>query len=151
MGIRPVLSSETDRRSPELVRLILTQLEMIKLSNNLSTDKILASFYDLENPELFEEKWNHTFEKKVASLKVAINSGEFKVSQETDTRVLCQLLLDFFEELVEPAISELTISNLSRLTHSGMSSHEILNDQLAHDKLSTPRDAHSVHLRDHRK
>ena len=145
MLIRPILSNELDRRTPELIRSILKQLEMLKLSKLFSTEKILASFYDLDNSEFFESVWNETSEKRVAYLKSSINEGIFKVSQETDTRVLCQILLDYLENLTEPAISELTISHLSKITHNGMSSQEILTNQLSSTKPTCERFGSKVH------
>lgn len=142
--IKPVLKNAMDQRTPEIVRLVLTQLEMIKLSKNISTEKILASFYDLNNTEFFESKWDGSYEKRLTFLKNVIDSGEFKVSQETDPRVLCQLLLDFLEGLMDPAISEITINHLSTLTGSGMSSQDILNDQFSSDKHIGTRDQHTV-------
>ena len=146
MNIMPVHPNEIDRRTPEVVRLILTQLEMIKLSKVISTEKILASFYDLNNLENFEKAWDDSYEKTILATKKNIDDGEFKVSKETDTRVLCQILLDFLEHLLEPAISEITISQLSRLVNSGLSSHDILSDQLGGSSRGIPviREGHKV-------
>lgn len=136
MDINPLQADPIDRRVPQLVRLVLTQLEMLKLGRMFSTEKILSSFYNLDSHEYFEHSWDHIYESKLTSTKDKIDQHEFKVSNETDTRVLGQVMLDFLELLTEPAISELTISHLAKLTESGVSSHDILNKQLDSDKIS---------------
>lgn len=135
MNINPIQSNPTDRRVPQLIKLILTQLEMLKLGRMFSTEKILVSFVDLANREYFEQSWDDVYESRLVSAKEQINKFEFKISNETDARVLCQILLDYLEHFTEPPISEHTVSHLAKLTVKGMSSYDILNRQLVSENL----------------
>lgn len=136
MKITPVQPDEAERRIPKLLNLILTQLEVLKISRMYSTEKILASFHDLDNKDYFEHKWDDFLETKLQQVKERVNKNEFKVSEETELRVLAQLVIDFLEGLSEPAISQVTINQLSKLTMSGMKSQEILEKQLMGETIS---------------
>jgi hypothetical protein len=135
MNINPIQSDPTNMRVPQTVKLILTQLEMLKLGRIFSTEKILSSFFDLDNREYFEQSWDDVYESRLKITKEQINKFEFKVSSETDTRVLCQILLDFLEHLSEPGVSELTVHHLAKLNDRGMSSNDILSRQMQSESI----------------
>lgn len=134
MLINTIEPDEALRRTPDVVQQVLRRLEVLFESKTISAQKILASFYDLETLEYFDEPWSSKHEKSLASTKSIINKGEFDVSKQRDTRILCQTVLDFLEGMTDPAISETTVSRLSKLTSSGMNSAEVISNQLGMDQ-----------------
>ena len=141
--IRKVVDNQVLMRTPLVIEIVLKHLEALVDSNHFSKKKIFASFYDLDNQSTFGKVWDDLAEIKLKSLKEEINAGSVKVFHEPDTRVVVQLMLDFIESLKEPAISRTTVSHLAKQVNTGMSSHEILNDQLSGHYL-IPRDPSMV-------
>lgn len=129
MGMSPMERQEETRRSPKLIRVILQWLNNLLRSHAVRAEKILAGFYDVDC-ELFQKPWNADDEKNLQSTKEAINIGEFSINKQVDTRLMAQVVLDFLENLVEPAISEMTVQKLSVLVGQGMKSREILTNVL---------------------
>lgn len=139
MLINTIDANEETRRTPGILNQIFKQLEILFEGHILSVEKILSSFYDLDNASIFESKWNQEQEVKLQKMKEIINNGEFKINKQTEPRILCQTVLDFLESLAEPAISLETVSHLSKLTQIGLRSREIVEDQLS-NQLRAPRD-----------
>lgn len=133
-----VKETELLRRTPEIVDSILSHLEALIESNHISKKKILLSFYALEN-EAFGTSWDVHCENTLKTAKDDINIGKFQASRFVDSRVLVQILLDFLESLKEPAISRTTVAHLGTQVNSGISSQEILHEQLEAPH-PTPRD-----------
>lgn len=143
--IRKIVDDKVVLKTPLIVEVVLKHFEALALSNHISKKKILSSFYDLDNQDTFEGVWDDILEHRLKNLKLQINAGSVKVYQEQDTRVIAQLMLDFIESLKEPAISRTTVSHLTEQVNAGMSSLDILNDQLAGGNLM-PRDPSTVRL-----
>jgi hypothetical protein len=142
MLINTIEPDETLRRTPEIMLLVLKRLEVLYESKHISAQKVLAGFYDLNNLEFFDEPWSKFQELNLAGSKVIINDGDFVISKQRDTRILCQTLLDYLEGMLEPAISHTTVEHLSTLTNSGLSSKEIISSQLIAD--AKPKDPRLV-------
>lgn len=101
-------------RSPRVVTMILSHLKTLHVSNVVSKKKILASFYDLNDSELFDQHWGPNLETRLSAAKEAINKEEYLPSKESDVRILSQCLLDFLESLTTPAVSENTLGHFER-------------------------------------
>ena len=73
----------------------------------------MKAFYDVQN-QVFEKKhgkWDQKKEAELVTAKSQINkSGELMFSEFSDIRIVCQLLLDFFETFEQAVISDHTIS-----------------------------------------
>ena len=145
LQIRKIVENPILMRTPLIIEMVLKHLEGLADSNHISKKKIFSSFYDLDNHTTFEGVWDDLMEVRLKTIKDLINKGSFQVYQESDTRILVQLMLDFLESLKEPAISRTTVSHLSKQVNSGLSSHDILSDQLAGGYL-VPRDPTTVDL-----
>lgn len=133
MSINPIEKNEIVRRTPEIIHLILRQLEVLFETHLLSATKILSSFYNLDDPELFDNPWEEENEVKLQKTKKMINEGDFKISKQRDTRIMCQVVLDFLEDLTQPALSNITVQHLSQLTEQGLNSQEILHTNFDED------------------
>ena len=120
---------EETRRAPKLIRIILQWLNNLLRSHAVRAEKILAGFYDTDC-EIFDKPWTQGDEERLMSAKEDINSGEFSINKQVDTRLMAQLVLDFLENLAEPAVSEMTVQKLSVLVGQGMKSREILTNVL---------------------
>jgi anti-sigma28 factor (negative regulator of flagellin synthesis) len=129
MSISSIERNEETRRSPKLIKIILQWLTNLLTSHAVRAEKMLAGFADVNN-EMFHRPWDDGDEQQLEAIKQAINSGEFSINKQVDTRLMSQLVLDFLEELVEPAISEVTVQKLSVLVGQGMKSHEIISNTL---------------------
>lgn len=143
LQIREVVDNEVLRRTPLVMQVVLRHLEALIESNHTSKTKILCSFYDVENEDVFGNAWSDASEVRLQTAKLEINSGKYDVRKETDTRIMAQLVLDFFESLKESTISRVTVSHLSKQVHTGMSSQEILQDHLD-GGYTVPRDPSKV-------
>jgi hypothetical protein len=141
--IREVVDNEVFRRTPLVMQTIFKHFEVMLEINHTSKRKVLSSFYDVDNNSVFDTPWDDALEQKLENAKKEINEGSFKLNKETDLRIMAQLVLDFFESLKEPTISRTTVSHLSNQVHTGMSSQEILHDQLEGGYI-VPRDPTKV-------
>jgi len=129
MSVSPMERQEETRRAPKLIRIILQWLNNLLRSHAVRAEKILAGFYDTDC-EIFDKPWTQGDEERLMSAKEDINSGEFSINKQVDTRLMAQLVLDFLENLAEPAVSEMTVQKLSVLVGQGMKSREILTNVL---------------------
>lgn len=150
LQIREVIDNEVIRRTPFMMQIVLRNLEALIESNHTSKIKILCSFFDLDNNQVFDTPWTEAKDKRLELAKTEINDGTYDVRKETDTRVMAQLMLDFFENLKDQAISLLTVNHLSKQVQTGMSSQEILHDHLD-GGYTVPRDPSKVDSSKHRK
>lgn len=80
----------------------------------VSAEKVLRSFYDLEQPKYFAA-WTDEEEKALAKLKDSINENSFEFYKISDIRFITQLLLDYLESLKGPLISKETVSSLTAI------------------------------------
>lgn len=101
-------------RSPRVVTMILSHLKTLHVSNVVSKKKVLASFFDLNDSELFEHSWGPNLEARLSAAKESINLEDYLPSKESDVRILSQCLLDFLESLSPPAVSEHTLSQFEK-------------------------------------
>lgn len=119
------------RRTPFIISKILSRLELLSKNRSISDDKIMCSFFDLNNSYHFDQIWSNLQENKLQSLKRIVNQNEFKISEATDIRVLSQLLLDFLENFSHTAISSKTIDYLTKTLNSGTAPHQLLQMRFA--------------------
>jgi hypothetical protein len=118
-----LFTQQTDsllNRTPRIVSLVLSHLKTLLLSNVVSKRKILSSFYNPDDGQLFGEIWTKSAELRLCEAKEEINKGEYLPSKESDIRILSQGILDFFEELSAPALSENTLlqfGNVQKTSH----------------------------------
>lgn len=144
MDIERIEPDELKRRTPKLVESVFSKFEALLSSNTLSTKKILKSFYDLDNPRIFDSPWGEEHEVKLQALKELVNEDKFHQSKETDIRVYTQLLMDFFEDLSESVVSQGTVEGLKNVveehsnSNKGPDSHRSLTGTIE-QRLHTPR------------
>lgn len=114
MKVRPIVINDKIRRVPWLINTILGRFEAFIESKHFSSEKILKSFYNLNDISL-GDIWSNKQENQQANIKDKVNNNTFEISQIEDPRFLSQLVLDFFDQLNEPSITEKTIKFLEKI------------------------------------
>ena len=102
-------------RSPKVVTMLLSHLKTLHISSVVTKKKILSSFYNLDDKQLFDSPWDSTLELRLSLAKECFNKGEYQPSKESDIRILSQCLLDFLEGLASPALSQNTLDQMGLL------------------------------------
>lgn len=93
---------------------ILSRLEKLIKSNMVSAEKVLRSFFDLEQSKHFAA-WTEEDERTLAILKDLINQNPSEFFKISDIRFITQLLLDYIESLKGPLVSKHTVNSLNEI------------------------------------
>jgi len=114
----PLLRTSEVRFVPNLVLICLERLETL-LTSNLCTALDIALAFVSPNDDFYSKGlWNANHDKSLKALKDRINSGHLELSEIDDPRYLVQALLDYFDNFVEPAISNKFIDAIHDQVHT---------------------------------
>lgn len=94
---------------------MICRLQKLASCNLISRDKILKSFYLVQDSDI-NLIWGDSEEKELEDLKKEINSQENCVFRVNSVYILSQLLLDYLESISQPLISTETIEYLKKQT-----------------------------------
>lgn len=104
----------------------MTRLERLK--HDCGQGRIFKAFYDVEDRRYFKS-WDELEEKTLESHIEKISEDYTKIMEVTDIRILCQILLDYIDQLQSPLISQDTIQKLEILAKKQHNGEDIDNPE----------------------
>lgn len=107
------------RDVPIVMYKIFSKLEELIVQKQVTAEECVCCFYDLENKQHFKDAWSILFDNELNRVKDQFNQHIFDLGYVSDLRILCQAVLDFFEELPKAAISDDLPYKLARIKNDG--------------------------------
>jgi protein tyrosine phosphatase domain-containing protein 1 len=120
LAISPGEYRERCKVLPFSIIKISESLHNILQTNSVPALKLLKSFYDPLDENEFAQGWNEAHENQLSKIKDLINAANYsEVMQVSDTRVLAQSILDFYESLAAPVVGYAATRSISEFEDSG--------------------------------
>lgn len=120
---------------------MIYRLQKLASCNLISRDKILKSFYLVQDSDI-NLVWGDSEEKELEDLKKEINSQENCVFKVNSVYILSQLLLDYLESISQPLISTETIEYLKKQTEQSFINENSFSEVPSSSKPQTSKVSH---------
>lgn len=120
---------------------MICRLQKLASCNLISRDKILKSFYLVQDSDI-NLVWGDSEEKELEDLKKEINSQENCVFKVNSVYILSQLLLDYLESISQPLISTETIEYLKKQTEQSFINENSFSEVPSSSKPQTSKVSH---------